>query len=266
MPPITAERWYAEIEASTGTLAEIVHGADLTRPVPTCPEWTLRQLATHVGRAHRWAAEIVSTRSAEFIPFRQVPDGRIPDDPALHAPWLRAGAERIIQAAREAGSDPVWTFTGLRPASFWARRMAHETAVHRADAEIAVGRQPEVEPDLAADAIDEWLGLMPGAGAQEQGASLLSGGGLPDSALPEGAVLHVHATDEGLDGAGEWLVRREGSGVTVQPGHGKGDVALRGPASRLLLVLVRRVPPDDPQVQVLGDPALLTGWLAGTPF
>jgi uncharacterized protein (TIGR03083 family) len=256
MPPITAERWYAEIESSTETLAEIVHGADLTRQVPTCPEWTLRQLATHVGRAHRWAAEIVSTRSAEFIPFRQVPDGRIPDDPALHAPWLRAGAERLIQAVREAGSDPVWTFGGLRPASFWARRMAHETAVHRADAEIAVGRQPELEPDIAADGIDEWLGSMSGVVAEDQRAD----------ALPDGAVLHVHATDEGLDGAGEWLVRREGSAVTVQPGHGKGDVAVRGPASRLLLTLVRRVPPDDPQVQVLGDPALLTGWLAGTPY
>jgi len=144
----------------------------------------------------------------------------------------------------------------LRPASFWARRMAHETAVHRADAEITAGRQPEVEPDIAADAIDEWLGFMPGVLAEDQLAGT----------LPEGAVLHVHATDQGLDGTGEWLVRREGSGVTVQPGHGKGDVALRGPASRLLLVLVRRVPPDDPQVEVLGDPALLTGWLAGTPF
>jgi len=256
MPPITAERWYAEIEASTETMAEIVHGADLTRQVPTCPEWTLRQLATHVGRAHRWAAEIVSTRAAEFIPFRQVPDGRIPDDPALHAPWLRAGAQRLIQAVREAGSDPVWTFGGPRPASFWARRMAHETAVHRADAEIAAGRQPELEPDIAADGIDEWLGSLSGVTAEDPFAE----------ALPDGAVLHVHATDDGLDGAGEWLVRREGSGLTVQPGHGKGDVALRGPASRLLLVLLRRAPADDPQVEILGDPALLTGWLAGTPY
>jgi uncharacterized protein (TIGR03083 family) len=256
MPPITTERWYAEIEASTETMAEIVHGADLTRQVPTCPDWTLRQLATHVGRAHRWAAEIVSTRSAEFIPFRQVPDGRIPDDPALHAPWLRAGAARLIDAVREAGSDRVWTFAELRPASFWARRMAHETAVHRADAQIADGRQPELEPDIAVDGIDEWLGFTSGLGGDDPRAG----------ALPEGAVLHVHATDEGLEGAGEWLVRREGSEVTVQPGHGKGDVALRGPASRLLLVLLRRVPPDDAQVQVLGDPALLTGWLAATPF
>jgi uncharacterized protein (TIGR03083 family) len=254
MPPIAVERCYAEIEASTETLAGLVHGADLTRQVPTCPDWTLRQLATHVGRAHRWAAEIISTRSAEFIPFRQVPDGRIPDDPALHAPWLRAGAARLIGVVQEAGGDPVWTFDGPRPASFWARRMAHETAVHRADAQITVGREPEFEPDLAADAIDEWLGYMSGIGASDARVD----------ALPDGAVLHVHVTDEGVDG--EWLVRREGDSVTVQPGHGRGDVALRGPAGRLLLVLLRRVPQDDPQVEVLGDPALLTGWLAGTPF
>ena len=254
MPPIAVERWYDEIEASTETLAGLVHGADLTRQVPTCPEWTLRQLATHVGRAHRWAAEITSTRSAEFIPFRQVPDGRIPDDPALHAPWLRAGAALIIGAAREAGSDPVWTFDGPLPASFWARRMAHETAVHRADAQITAGREPEFDADLAADAIDEWLGSMSGTGPSDSRVD----------ALPDGAVLHVHVTDEGVDG--EWLVRREGDAVTVEPGHGKGDVVVRGPAGRVLLVLLRRVQPDDPQVEVLGDAALLTGWLARTPF
>jgi uncharacterized protein (TIGR03083 family) len=248
------ERWYDEIEASTETLAGLVHGADLTRQVPTCPEWTLRQLATHTGRGHRWAAEIVGTRSAEFIPFRQVPEGRIPDDPALHAPWLRAGAALVIESVREAGSDPVWTFDGPQPASFWARRMAHETAVHRADAQITAGRVPEFDADLAADAIDEWLGFMAGIGASDSRVD----------ALPDGAVLHVHVTDDGVDG--EWLVRRAGSTVSVESGHGKGDVVVRGPAGRVLLVLLRRVQPDDPQVEVLGDAALLTGWLAGTPF
>jgi len=85
MTTAATERFYAEIAASTATLASIVDGADLTRPVPTCPDWTLRQLATHVGRAHRWAGEIVATRSAESIPFRAVPDGRLPDDPGLLA-------------------------------------------------------------------------------------------------------------------------------------------------------------------------------------
>ena len=254
MPPIAVERCYAEIEASTETLAGLVHGADLTRQVPTCPEWTLRQLATHVGRAHRWAAEIVGTRSAEFIPFRQVPDGRIPDDPALHAPWLRAGAARLIETVQEAGSDPVWTFDGPQPASFWARRMAHETAVHRADAQITAGREPQFDADLAADGIDEWLGSMSGVGGSDSGVD----------ALPDGAVLHVHVTDDGVDG--EWLIRREGDSISVKSGHGKGHVVVRGPAGRVLLVLLRRVPPDDPQVEVLGDATLLNRWLAGTPY
>ena len=261
--PISPDRWNAEIESSTETLAGLVDGADLTRPVPTCPDWTLRQLAPHVGRAPRWAGPIASTRSAEFNPVRQVPDGRCPADPGKHAPWLRAGAARLIDAVQEAGSDPVWAFgTQRRPASFWARRMAHETAVHRADAELAAGREPVIAADLAADGIDEWLSFM-------SGASVL-GSPAPDprlAALPDGAVLHVHATDDGLaDGAGEWLVRRDGDEITVEHGHGHGDVALRGPAGRLWLVLVRRLPPDDPQVQVLGDRALLTAWLAATPF
>ena len=155
---------------------------------------------------------------------------------------------------RAAGDDPVWTFDGPRPATFWARRMAHETAVHRADAQITAGREPEFDPVLAVDGIDEWLGSMSGIGASDPRVD----------ALPDGAVLHVHVTDEGVDG--EWLVRRDGGSVTVEPGHGKGDVAVRGPAGRLLLVLLRRVPPDDPQVEVLGDAALFTRWLAGTPF
>ena len=53
MPQLSADRYVAEIEASTAGLAEILAEYDLSLPIPTCPEWTLRQLVTHVGRAHR---------------------------------------------------------------------------------------------------------------------------------------------------------------------------------------------------------------------
>src|ERR1700733_11165343 len=103
MPQLSADRYVAEIEASTAGLAEILADHDQSLPIPTCPEWTLRQLVTHVGRAQRWAAEITRTRSDAFIPFREVPDGKLPDDRAEQRTWLQAGVARIVAHMWEAG-------------------------------------------------------------------------------------------------------------------------------------------------------------------
>ncbi len=260
MPQLSADRYFAEIEAGTAGLAEILGEHDQSLPIPTCPEWTLRQLVTHVGRAHRWAAEITRTRSDAFIPFREVPDGKLPDDRAEQQVWLRAGAARIVDAVREAGSDLVWSFIGPVPAGFWIRRMAHETLVHRADAQLAGGAEPEpvIDAEVAADAIDEWLMLLTGG--------ILGNADERTRALPAGAGLHVHATDDGLGGRGEWMIRHEARGLTIEPGHGKGDAALTGPAASLLLVLMRRRPVSDPAVTIYGDGAVVDGWLASTAF
>ena len=249
MPESGEDRFYIELRACTAELAEITDG-DLDRPVPTCPGWTFRQLVTHLGRGHRWAAQIVATRATAPVPTREVADGKLPEDPARHGPWLNAGADLVIEAVTAAGSDLVWTMTGMRPASFWARRRAHEAAVHLADAQLAAGRSVDLAPDLAADGVDEWLGLV-AAGTELRG---------------DGQSLHFHATDAGLAGTGEWLVTRTPSGVTVQRSHGKADVAVRGPAADLLLVLTRRLPPSAPAVEILGEQALLTHWLQHTPF
>jgi len=257
MSAISEDRLSAEVIGSTSIMAGLIDGADLTRPVPTCPAWTLRQLTTHVGRAHRWATAIVAMRSDHPIPFRDAPDGKLPEDPRQHADWLRGGAAGLVEAVRDARDAPVWTHQGVGPARYWMRRMAHETSVHRADAQLTFGLRPQIDPLTAADGIAEWAGFLaaPGAGDQRQ----------PLTGL-EGRVLHIHATDDGLDGAGEWLIRPGADGVSVTPGHGKGDVAVRGPASDLLLVLMRRLPPSDPAVDVLGQAALLEALLAATAF
>ena len=85
------------------------------------------------------------------------------------------------------------------------------------------------------------------------------------AALDEGQSLHVHATDVPA-GAGEWLIRRDQSGVQARREHGKADAAVRGGASDLLLVLMNRLPTGDHAVQVLGDPSVLSRWLAETRF
>jgi uncharacterized protein (TIGR03083 family) len=264
------DQFFTEIRASAAQLADIASTHDPSLPVPTCPDWTLRQLATHVGRVHRWAAEIVATRAAERIPFDSAPDGRYPAGPAEQAAWLNAGAERVITAIGEAGEEPVWAFGQLAPASFWARRQAHETMMHRADAELAAGRDVMLDAGLAADGIDEWLASVTDPRYRQRGDG--------SAALPVGADLHLRVTGAGPAGSGpaggadDWVVSSTPAGLAVQRGPaaqrraGEARVTVSGPADRLLLVLVRRRPADDQAITVTGDRALLTGWLAGTPF
>lgn len=265
MPGLDDDRYAAELRARTAALAAIAT-ADLARPVPACPGWTMRELATHVGRGHRWAAEIVATRSAQPVALREVPDGKLPAAAAEQDAWLRAGADLVVAAVTAAGDAPVWTFLGSRPARFWLRRRAHEVAVHLADAQLASGQDPGRGADLpagfAADGIAEWLEMV-AAGPQAATEPARARG---EGVRGEGQTLHFHATDPGLGGAGEWLVRRTPAGIEAEPGHAKADVAVRGPAARLLLVLTRRLPVTDPAVEVSGDQALLAHWLANTPF
>lgn len=259
MATLPAELYYAEIEASTAMLAVVVDSADPELRIPTCPDWTLRQLATHVGRAERWAAEIVTVRSDKFIDFAAVPDGKLPKDEAERGRWLTAGATRLVAALREAGDDRVWTFSAMAPAGFWARRMSHEVMVHRADADIAVGAEVAMPAELAADAIDEWLTVLTEPGPGEPDRRL--------AALPAGRSLHVHATDPDLAVNGEWLVAHaDDDTVHVTSEHGKADVALTGPATDVLLVLLGRLPPSHPSVRVHGDAALLNLWLKELTF
>jgi uncharacterized protein (TIGR03083 family) len=252
MPALPADLYYAGIDASTATLAALMDYNDPGLHIPTCPQWSLRQLATHVGRAQRWAAEIVRTRSDKFIEFRDVPDGKLPPAAADGCYWLIAGATTLIDTLREAQDSLVWTFDGQAPAGFWARRMAHETSVHCADALLAAGERVDLVPELAADAIDEWFTILSTPSGDQEDPRL--------AALPLGRTLHVHASDPDLAVGGEWLITRDDDGVHVTAGHGKGDAALSGRAGDLLLVLLGRLSANDDSIQVFGDRDLATAY------
>ena len=266
--PAPAE-YYAAIESGAAAIGALVEAGDPGQPIPTCPDWTLRELAVHVGRVHRWAAQITATRAAAPPEFRTLPDGRFPAEPAAQAAWLAAGARRVAVAVDEAGQDPVWAFGATAPASFWGRRMCHETLVHAADARLAAGLPPaEIPPPVAADGIDEWLTVImpPPAGQADPRAQVLGAG----------AALHVRTTDVTGPGPGEWVIRHGTGGVHVirlagsagtgAGGHARGDAVVAGPAAALLLVLLRRLAPQDAPVAVTGDPAVLERWLAGSRF
>ena len=135
--------------------------------------------------------------------------------------------------------------------AFWARRLANEVAVHAVDAQLVTGSAALPEPDRAADGIDEWLWML----TLPSGVERFEG----HPVRPGGETLHVHATDSKLSigSDGEWTIRRTADGIALERGHVKADVALRGSASGLFLLLLRRLDPEAAGVEVLGDRTLL---------
>ena len=122
--------------------------------------------------------------------------------------------------------------------------MAQEFAVHAWDADNALGRATAIDPAVAVDGIDEFLDAF----LSHQPAAL------------EGPVLtvHLHTTDA----EGEWMVVIGDGRHELERTHGKGDVAVRGPASDLLLALWGRGPIDGEGSQIFGDPAVLSDFLS----
>ncbi|MEJ8279396.1 maleylpyruvate isomerase family mycothiol-dependent enzyme [Pseudonocardia spirodelae] len=246
----------ATLLAENDLLAAALRTADPELPVPTCPGWTLLQLLRHVGRGHRWAAQMVAAGATEALDPRAVAGGKPPEGgPEVAAQWLRDGATELLDAVAAAGArTPVWTFTGPQPSAWWVRRRLHEATVHRADVAVATGTPFPIDPSTAADGVSEWLGLLAARPAADA------------PPLRPGTTLHLHATDDGLGAAGEWTVREQDGRVAWEHGHAKGDAAVRGAAADLLQGITRRIPADDERLQVLGDADVWTTWLGRTGY
>ncbi|MBT2212625.1 maleylpyruvate isomerase family mycothiol-dependent enzyme [Actinomadura sp. NEAU-AAG7] len=243
------------LRAHTAALAEAVTGADPAAPVPTCPEWRLRDLVGHVGQAHRWTTALVRTGAADAVPD---PADADPGPPEVWRGWLNEGAEDLAKAAEDVGPETVVrAFVGPLPVAFWLRRMAHETAVHHADAALATGAAFTIAPDLASDAIREALEFMASPVAEDL---------RPGLAALRGQDQSIHLDPEDMDDPG-WLITRTPEGPRWDHADGEtADVSLGAPVRDLLLVFTRRLPLEDADAVVTGERALLDHWLACTAF
>jgi uncharacterized protein (TIGR03083 family) len=224
------------IRAESAALASAARKG-LDAPVPSCPDWDVRELVLHTARVHRWVTEIVRTRAQERPErFPARPDGDIAD-------WFERGADTLIVTLEAVDPDePLWNWSrGPQAASFWPRRMAQETAMHRWDGESAHGSATPIDSALAVDGINEMFDVF------------LSSGRLADDATLSGS-LHLHA----IDADGEWLVRIDGGKLAVTHEHAKGDAAVRGSASDLLLFVWNRVPASS--LEVFGDDDVVRRW------
>ena len=217
-------------------LAAARYGVD--EPVPTCGAWTVGNLLTHLGRVYNRAATVVSERLTSPQDFPPEP----PEGTDAIA-YVTDALDDLVAALTSADPDtPVWNrFPEPQTASFWARRMAHESAVHRYDAQLAHGVAQPIDADLARDALDEMIDvLLPFVVTRDEVK-------LPD------ATYVFTTTDDG-----SWIVRLGADGVQRLDVAKDRDVTVRGTPSALLLAAYNRV--RWTSLEVDGDIALLEQW------
>jgi uncharacterized protein (TIGR03083 family) len=208
----------AALRAEGAALAAAARAAGLDARVPSCPDWDVAGLLRHTAYGYRWVTHILRERRTTELPYEEVPPAP-PNDPFDE--YDRTLGE-LVDALADAGDATVWTWWPPdQTAAFWARRMAHETSVHRWDAQLAQGDPRPVATDRAVDGIDESLTVFVGDYLRGQPQEGLRG------------TAAVTATDTG----DTWHLTLRPDGVDVTREAAPADATVRGPASDLWLAL-----------------------------
>jgi uncharacterized protein (TIGR03083 family) len=233
-------------------LADAAERAGLDAAIPPCPAWQVKDLLRHTSYIHRWAAKHITDCPDTVLdgpPEEAILRGGAAD-PDLLA-WFRAGHAALVQTLSTADPGLVCaTFMDApSPLAFWARRQAHETAIHRADADSASGLRPEYDPEFAADGIDE---LITGFGQRRKyRPSADHPGAMRVRATDTGHAWYVSAED------GRLRARREDSGPDPAA---LAACTVTGAASDVYLFLWNRSDAAQAGVTISGDAGFLELW------
>jgi uncharacterized protein (TIGR03083 family) len=240
MSELSPDEYFQRLDAEVELLAKT--GPDtLTRPIPHITGWTVHSVIGHIGWVLRYVDQCRA--AAPEVPPSRAVVGEPPHGPEVLG-WFTDAADAVRRSLSSAGLDDLLpTFTGPLKTSWWLRRLSHELALHRWDVEAASGTPGPIDAEQAVDAVDEVLEVYV---PTRMHFEVLAGGG---------ETIHLHATD--VD-HGEWMLTLGPDRVEWEHGHAKGDVAARGTASDLLLLLWSRLPPA--RLQVFGDATLLERW------
>jgi uncharacterized protein (TIGR03083 family) len=250
------ERHCAEIVTQTSLLIGHLAGADVSVPVPSCPGWNVSQLVRHVDGGQRWAREIVATRASEppsDIALRDLSTATN-DHPDTLAASLAEAAKALAATLTDCGPDAqMWCPVDGGGSAFYARRFTYETAIHRADAALALGVSYTLEPDVAADGIDEWmeLGCLPFHFEVHPWMRELLG---------PGRTIGLHATDTDA----HWLLDLTGDVIAWRRADEPAAAEVLAPVTDLLLTIYRRR--GVAGLEVTGDAKLVEFWLERVGF
>jgi len=227
------------IERDSAAFRAAAVAAGLDAPVAGCPGWTVADLVWHLAEVQYFWGTVVTQHSGSWQDVVRI--DRVGDDELFDVFDTHHRHLIDVLAAHDPGEE-VWTWSADHSVGFVVRRMAQETAVHAWDAALAAGSPIEIDAELASDGIDEFLEHFL-ADANE-------------GAEPVGGSVHIHCGDV----PGEWTIRPSDGGFDIAREHAKGDCALRGTASNLLLALWRRV--GTHAIDVVGDADVADRFLA----
>jgi uncharacterized protein (TIGR03083 family) len=127
-------------------------------PIPTCGEWTARDLALHLADIYTWAAHRAGGAKVRLEPGH---------DLVAH---YRTAAALLVTTLSELDPDEAcWTLIDddraadeprIGTRAFWHRRQALETMVHLWDLRTAAGLSTVFSPDEWWDCADEVVMVM----------------------------------------------------------------------------------------------------------
>ncbi len=216
----------AEIEQSIAreseAFAAVVDGGTLDGRVPGCPDWSLRDLAWHLGNVQRFWAGVIRVGADVPPEFEDESAWTGPTDRAALGAWMRASTADLLDALQATAYEtPAWAWwRDDHTVGAIARHQVQEAAVHRWDAQSVAGNPEPMARTVADDGVDEFLWIF--------------------RQFHDPAPIVFVATD---------------SGLTVATSDDAPAVTVSAPASDLVLLFYGRLTPAD--VTIVGDRSVL---------
>jgi hypothetical protein len=255
---LSDDAWITWTIENLSTIADLAASGPET-PIPACDGWRMEDLLTHVGRLYAGWYQYNLTRAPgeeDSAPAKQSAPP-LPDSHTERISYLRDAARAWEDRVRASDLDrPVWGLVlAVKPARFWLRRAASESAIHRWDGEDALGRATTMSPERGAASVDETIdGLWPAMIRSSDNPKLVNLRALERvrtspmrlPPLPSDPI-GIRAVDAGRS----WRVQIVDRDVDVRRDCVLPDTIVSGSGHELCLWFWNRIPVD--RMDVIGD-------------
>lgn len=235
---LTREQYLIHLNADYQLLAAAIPETPVG--VPGCPGWTTKDLAKHMAHVYLGQAFVVETGSKAENKEHLAPYPRTEDFMEFMS-WGFAAITKALDINRP--ERPTWSWHHSdHSVDFWFRRMAHETVIHRIDAEQAIGTISKIDEALALDGVDEVLDFLPLMGSW------------PEVPNVDFGIVSIVALTKNVSKV--WDLHFTDQAATVSASDQPNPAArlvISGDAEAMDLYLWGRIDSSDPRISITGD-------------